>query len=63
MRRTKIIATLGPATDNPSVLEKMIKAGTDVVRLQHVRTRTLSGKGWQDEPISPRCCGERNQGL
>ncbi|MBU0485521.1 MAG: pyruvate kinase [Proteobacteria bacterium] len=33
MRRTKIIATLGPATDNPEVLEKMIKAGMDLARL------------------------------
>src|SRR5690606_31036204 len=32
-RRTKIIATLGPATDAPGVLEKMIDAGLDVVRL------------------------------
>ncbi|HLU61550.1 MAG TPA: pyruvate kinase [Gammaproteobacteria bacterium] len=32
-RRTKIIATLGPATDQPGVLEKMIAAGVDVVRL------------------------------
>jgi pyruvate kinase len=33
MRRTKIIATLGPATDDPAVLEELIKAGTDVVRI------------------------------
>jgi pyruvate kinase len=33
MRRTKIIATLGPATDDPAVLEQMIVAGTDVVRI------------------------------
>src|SRR5690606_13277077 len=32
-RRTKIIATLGPATAQPGVLEKMIAAGVDVVRL------------------------------
>ncbi|MDD3761752.1 MAG: pyruvate kinase [Nevskiales bacterium] len=32
-RRTKIVATLGPATDDPSVLEKVIGAGVDVVRL------------------------------
>jgi pyruvate kinase len=32
-RRTKIIATLGPATDEPGVLEDIIKAGTNVVRL------------------------------
>ncbi len=33
LRRTKIIATLGPATDDPNVLDKLIEAGTDVVRL------------------------------
>ena len=33
LRRTKIIATLGPATDDPKVLEKIIQAGVDVVRL------------------------------
>ncbi len=31
-RKTKIICTLGPATDNPEVLEKMILAGLDVAR-------------------------------
>ncbi|MCB8890189.1 pyruvate kinase [Vreelandella malpeensis] len=33
LRRTKIVATLGPASDRPGVLEKMIQAGVDVVRL------------------------------
>ena len=32
-RRTKIIATLGPATDDPEVLEGLIRAGVDVFRL------------------------------
>lgn len=32
-RRTKIVATLGPATDRPGVLEEVFKAGLDVVRL------------------------------
>lgn len=32
-RRTKIVATLGPATQAPNVLEKMIAAGVNVVRL------------------------------
>lgn len=31
-RRTKIVATLGPATDDPKVLDDLIKAGVDVVR-------------------------------
>jgi pyruvate kinase len=33
MRRTKIIATLGPATDRPGVLEDLITAGADVLRI------------------------------
>ena len=33
LRRTKIVATLGPATDDPEVLAQMIRAGVDVVRL------------------------------
>ena len=33
MRRVKIIATVGPATDAPEVLEAVLAAGVDVVRL------------------------------
>lgn len=33
IRRTKILATLGPATDKPGVLEALFHAGIDVVRL------------------------------
>lgn len=32
-RQTKIVATLGPATDRPGVLDAMIRTGVDVVRL------------------------------
>ena len=32
-RHTKIVATLGPATDSPEQLEKIILAGVDVIRL------------------------------
>ena len=32
-RRTRILATLGPATDPPGVLDALLKAGVDVVRL------------------------------
>src|SRR4051812_749920 len=32
-RATKIVVTLGPATSDPEVLERMIRAGVDVVRL------------------------------
>ncbi len=33
MRSTKIVATLGPASSDPAVLERMMRAGVDVVRL------------------------------
>ncbi|WP_185236593.1 pyruvate kinase [Teredinibacter franksiae] len=32
-RRTKIVSTLGPATDEPGILEKLIIAGVNVVRM------------------------------
>ena len=33
LRKTKIIATLGPATDSPEMLERLILAGANVLRL------------------------------
>jgi pyruvate kinase len=33
MRATKIVATLGPASSSPEMLERLIRAGVDVVRL------------------------------
>lgn len=42
MRRTKIIATLGPATDKPGVLAELIAAGADVVRIN------CSHGSWED---------------
>lgn len=33
MRRTKIVATLGPASSNPETLGRMIEGGVDVVRI------------------------------
>ena len=33
LRATKIIATLGPASEKPEVLREMIRAGVDVVRM------------------------------
>ena len=32
-RHTKIVATLGPASSSPEVLERMVRAGIDVVRM------------------------------
>jgi pyruvate kinase len=33
MRRSKIVATIGPASSDPVVLEQLLRAGVDVVRL------------------------------
>ena len=33
MRKTKIICTLGPATDSDEILEQLIQKGMDVARL------------------------------
>lgn len=33
LRRTKIIATLGPASDNPRIIKEMIASGMDIARL------------------------------
>ena len=33
IRRTKIVATLGPATDEPKIIDELILAGVDMVRL------------------------------
>ena len=35
MRRTKIIATLGPATDSPEILEQLILSGADLFRINY----------------------------
>ena len=33
MRKTKIVCTIGPATDDETILRQMIKKGMDVARL------------------------------
>ena len=33
MRRTKIVATMGPASSDPAIIARMIRAGMDVARL------------------------------
>ena len=35
MRRTKIVATLGPATDDQETIDRLVAAGVDVVRLNY----------------------------
>ena len=35
MRRTKIVATIGPASRDPETLVRMVRAGMDVARLNY----------------------------
>jgi pyruvate kinase len=51
MRRTKIVATLGPATDPPETLDALLHAGVDCVRIN-------CSHGTQDEQRS-RCQAAR----
>src|ERR1700755_383732 len=52
-RRTKIVATIGPASNNPEVLARMVEAGMDVARLnfshgsadEHAETARLVREG------------------
>ena len=39
LRRTKVVATLGPATEDAKVLDRLIEAGVDVVRLNFSHDR------------------------
>jgi len=39
MRKTRIICTLGPATESPEMLRKLLKAGADVFRLNMSHAR------------------------
>lgn len=41
MRRTKIVATLGPSTDSPVALRRALGAGVDVVRLNFSHGRAV----------------------
>lgn len=43
LRRTKIVTTLGPATDRDNNLEKVIAAGANVVRMNfsHARRKII----------------------
>ena len=45
--KTKIIATIGPVSESPEVIEKMIQAGVDVFRL-NLKHNTLE---WHEETI------------
>jgi pyruvate kinase len=49
-RRTRIICTLGPATDSPAILQQLIRAGMDIARL-NLSHGTLEGHARYVETI------------
>ena len=63
-RRTKIVATIGPASRDPKTLERMVAAGMDVARLnfshgtaeQHAETaqRVRNAAGRVGRPVAIR---------
>jgi pyruvate kinase len=62
-RRTKIVATLGPATDEPGVLQAMVEAGLDVARLNFSHgTRDAQRKRFEAVRAASAAAG-RNVGI
>ena len=49
MRRAKILATLGPASDNQETIEAMIKAGLNAVRIN------MSHGTWDEHARTIKC--------
>ncbi len=56
-RATKIVATLGPASNSPEVLERMVLAGVDVVRLNfsHGKAQDHIDRAALVREIAKRC--------
>jgi pyruvate kinase len=56
-RATKIVATLGPASSSPDVLERMIRAGVDVVRMNfsHGKGQDHIDRATMVREIAKRC--------
>lgn len=63
MRRTKIICTLGPATDVPGVLENMMKAGMNVARMNFSHGDHEEHKGRMDMVKAARAALGRPCGI
>ena len=56
-RATKIVATLGPASNSPEVLERMIRAGVDLVRMNfsHGKAQDHIDRAMLVREIAKRC--------
>lgn len=59
-RRTKIVATLGPATDAPKVLDGLLHAGVDVVRI-NLSHDTYAAHRRRAETMRNRAAASRRQ--
>src|SRR3974390_1847880 len=60
MRRTKIVATIGPASREPEVLERMVAAGLDVARLNFAHgTRELHAENAERVRAAARAVGRQ----
>ena len=46
LRRTKIVATLGPASSDQTTIERLFKAGVDVFRVNMSHTSTTACASW-----------------
>ena len=44
MKKTKIVCTLGPATDDDNVLRELIKSGMDCARFNFSRATTQASR-------------------
>src|SRR5512132_1721210 len=57
LRSTKIVATLGPASSDPEILERMVRAGVDVVRLNfsHGTTQDHLARAALVKEIAVKC--------
>ena len=54
LRRTKILATLGPATDAPGVLDELIRAGVNVVRMNFSHGTPEQQRQWLEPLLDGR---------
>jgi pyruvate kinase len=63
-RHTKIVATLGPASSTPEVLERMVQAGIDVVRMNfsHGTPTTIGRAPKGSAPRRPSMAHGRHPG-
>lgn len=62
-RRTKIVATLGPASVDPKVLRALIEAGVDVVRINSSHGTSALRAQWMEQVAEVRAAMGRHIGV